>query len=148
MRRLFWVAVGAAGAVVVARRLEETARRYTPAGVAERVEEAGERTTEAVGGALQRFRAARAEREQELLTTLLVTPEDGDPHAVLGRRRWDRDAWDHDASSSGGAGGAGRGSGAPAGSARPGAAGAGAAGTAAAARPTGRVDDDEPLYDF
>lgn len=108
MRRLFWVTVGAAGAVVVARRLEQTARRYTPAGVAERVEEAGERTTEAVGSALQRFRAARAEREHELLTTLLVTPEDGDPHAVFGRGRRERDA----------------------------------------ARPAGRVDDSEPLYDF
>ncbi|MBC7291225.1 MAG: hypothetical protein H5T83_07805 [Actinotalea sp.] len=123
MRRLFWVAVGAAGAVVVARRLEETARRYTPAGVAERVEVAGERTTQAMGNALERFRAARAEREQELLTTLLVTPEDGDPHAVFGRGRRERDAWEAATPSS-------------------------AAGAGRSARPTGRVDDDEPLYDF
>jgi hypothetical protein len=135
MRRLFWVAVGAAGAVVVARRLEETARRYTPAGVAERVEEAGERTTEAVGGALQRFRSARAEREHELLTTLLVTPEGEDPHAVLGRGRRHRDAWDaeDDAASSA-------------------ATGHRTASSAAArtdgARPSGRVDRDEPLYEF
>ena len=125
MRRLFWVTVGAAGAVVVARKLEATARRYTPAGVADRVEVAGERTTQAVGGALQRFRAARAEREQELLTTLLVTPEDGDPHAVFGRRgagRRDRDDWRAEAPSS--------------------------AARSRASRPTGRVDDAEPLYDF
>jgi hypothetical protein len=123
MRRLFWVTVGAAGAVVVARRLEQAARRYTPAGVAERVEVAGERTTEAVGGALQRFRAARAERELELLTTLLVAPEGGDPHAVFGRGRQDRDPWPAETSSS-----AGR--------------------TGASARPSGRVDESEPLYDF
>lgn len=122
MRRLFWVTVGAAGAVVVARRLEQTARRYTPAGVAERVEVAGERTTEAVGSALQRFRVARAEREQELLTTLLVTPEGGDPHAVFGRGRRDDDPWRAEASS--------------------------ASGRPAGTRPSGRVDESEPLYDF
>ncbi|WP_225754476.1 hypothetical protein [Actinotalea sp. Marseille-Q4924] len=135
MRRLFWVTVGAAGAVVVARRLEQTARRYTPAGVAERVEVAGERTTEAVGSALQRFRTARAEREQELLTTLLVTPEDGDPYAVLGRGRRERDAWDAATPPSGGTG-------------RRAAAGRGDDGAAAPARPSGRVDEAEPLYDF
>lgn len=118
MRRLFWVSVGAAGALVAARRLQLTVRRYTPAGVAERIEDAGERTGAAVEGALERFRAARAEREEELVTTLLVTPEAGDPHAF--RRR-------------------------PA-QARP---DAGRSGTPSAAeRPTGRVDEDEPLYDF
>lgn len=135
MRRLFWVAVGAAGAVVVAKRLEETARRYTPAGVAERVEEAGERTTEAVGSALQRFRSARAERERDLLTTLLVTPEGGDPHAVLGRGRRHREPWDDDEAA-----------GARATSSS--ASGRTAAGGADGARPSGRVDRDEPLYDF
>lgn len=128
MRRLFWVTVGAAGAVVVARRLEQTARRYTPAGMAERVEVAGERTSEAVGGALQRFRTASAEREQELLTTLLITPDGGDPHAVLGR------------------GGHARADGAAArGPAR---ASAQTTAPTTTARPTGRVDADEPLYDF
>ncbi|EYR62817.1 hypothetical protein N866_04980 [Actinotalea ferrariae CF5-4] len=134
MARLFWVAVGAAGAVVVARRLQETARRYTPAGVAERVEVAGERTTEAVGSALERFRTARAEREQELLTTLLVTPEDGDPHAVLGRSRRERDAWGAATSSSGGSGRRGT--------------AAGRDVATGGARPSGRVDDSEPLYEF
>ncbi|NCT90877.1 hypothetical protein GXB85_07940 [Cellulomonas sp. APG4] len=116
MRRLFWVGVGAVGAVLAARRLEQTVRRYTPAGVAEQVEQAGRRTEDAARGVLTRFAAARAERERELVETLLVTPEGGDPGAVLPGRR------------------------------RAAAAGDDAAGSPA--RPAGRVDDDEPLYDF
>lgn len=128
MARLFWVGVGAVGAVVLTRRLREQARRYTPEGVAERVEAAGEQAGLALTGAVRRFRAARAEREQELVDTLLVTPEGGDPHAVLrrgGRHRADEprdehddDAWDGTPSSPD------------------------------RTRPTGRVDPNEPLYDF
>ncbi|GGB93997.1 hypothetical protein [Cellulomonas carbonis] len=115
MRRLFWAGVGAAAAVVAVRRLERTARRYTPAGVADRLENAGERTGAAVDGAMTRFQEARARRERELVASLLVTPEGGDPHAF--RRR------------------------------RPAAEDAPVAATAAT-RPSGRVDEDEPLYDF
>lgn len=116
MRRLFWVGVGAVGAVLAARRVEQAVRRYTPAGVAEQVEQAGRRTEDAARGVLARFAEARAERERDLVATLLVTPEGGDPGAVLpGRRR--AAAAEQDAP-------------------RP------------SARPAGRVDDDEPLYDF
>lgn len=122
MRRLFWVAVGAAGTVALAGRLRTAWRRYTPQGVAEQVEAAGHGAVEDLHAAVDTFRSARAERERALTASLLVTPEGGDPHAVLRR---DRSAARHPATSAGSAPVAGAG-----------------------ARPAGRVDDDEPLYDF
>ena len=112
MRRLFWVGVGAIGAVVVARRVRQTIHRFTPEGVAEQVGDVGARTTTALRGAVDEFRTARAERERELVTALLVTPEGGEYV-----RRRDR-VPDERAS------------------------------TPAGAWPSGRVDDDEPLYEF
>lgn len=111
MRRLFWVGVGAVGAVVVARRLRQTIRRFTPEGVAEQVGDVGARTTTALRGAVEEFRTARAERERDLVTALLVTPEGGE--YVRRRDRVDEE--------------------------RP---------TSPHAWPSGRVDDDEPLYEF
>lgn len=122
MRRLFWMGLGAAGAVIAAERLRRTARRYTPAGVSERVEAAGQRTSTALHDAVDVFNAAREQREKDLVATLLVTPEGGDPNAVLRRRGKHAD---DDAPRS-----------APSG------------GTSRASRPSGRVDDDDPLYDF
>lgn len=115
MARLFWVGVGAVGAVVVARKLKEQARRYTPEGVAERADAVREEAGAAVVGAVRRFRVARAERERDLVAQLLVTPAGGDAGAVLGRGRRRADDDGDRATSS---------------------------------RPTGRVDEDEPLYDF
>ena len=111
MRRLFWMGVGAVGAVVVVRRFKQAARRFTPEGVAEQVGEVGARTTTALRGAVDEFRTARAERERDLVTALLVTPEGGEYV-----RRRDRV---HDE--------------------RP---------PAPRSWPSGRVDDDEPLYEF
>lgn len=113
MRRLFWMGLGAAAAVVAAQRVQAAWRRYTPEGVAEQVEQAGHSALEATHAAVDRFRTAYAAREHDLLDQLLVQPENGDPAAVFGRRQP----------------GASTGPGA-----RPG--------------PRGRVDDDEPLYDF
>ena len=132
MRRLFWVGVGAVGAVVAAERIRRAAHRYTPAGVGEQVDAAGKATTSALRGALDQFRTSMAAREKDLVRQLLVTPEGGDADAVFGRRRTDRrptadaDAglWAQDATRS-----------------RPGV-------RREAARPTGRVADDDPLYDF
>ncbi|KGM12933.1 hypothetical protein [Cellulomonas bogoriensis] len=76
MRRLFWVAVGATGTVLLARRIEQKVRRYTPAGLAEQAQDTREGVTEALSAARARFAVARAEREQDLVRTLLVTPED------------------------------------------------------------------------
>lgn len=132
MRRLFWVAVGAAGAVVVARRLEQAARRYTPAGVTEQVEEAGRRTQSALKDAVSQWRASMDQRERDLVSTLLVTPEGGDAHAF--RRRDRREHGEP---------------GDPAGRRTSTDSRRRAADDAAAGdRPSGRVDPDEPLYDF
>ncbi|HWS57050.1 MAG TPA: hypothetical protein VN257_00795 [Actinotalea sp.] len=118
MRRLFWVGVGAVGTLVVARRVRAAWNRYTPEGVAEQVEQAGQGAVEAVHAAVDRFRTARAARELELTTTLLATPDGGDASAVFHRRAPARPAgWDD-------------------------------AAPAAPSRPRGRVDEDEPLYDF
>jgi len=77
MRRLFWMGVGAAGAIVAAQRLRQAARRFTPEGVAEQAADAGRRTGAALQEAIVEFRAARAERERELVEALLVEPEGG-----------------------------------------------------------------------
>ncbi|WP_182111197.1 MULTISPECIES: hypothetical protein [unclassified Actinotalea] len=118
MRRLFWIGVGAAGAVVLVDRARRAARRYTPAGVAEQVEEAGQRAGSAVQGALATFRSAFETRERDLVATLLVQPEGGDAGAVLKRR--DRQGEGYLAGPR----------------------------DVPADRPRGRVDDDDPLYDF
>ena len=127
MRRLFWVAVGAGGAVMAADRLRKAARRYTPAGVGEQVDAASRATSSALHEAVDRFTTAMAAREKELVAALLVTPEGGDPGAVLGRRgaerhTQDRDAgpWAQDATRS----------------------------RRTSSGPSGRVDDDDSLYDF
>lgn len=142
MRRLFWVAVGATGAVLVAGRLRRAARRYTPEGLAEQVDEAGRRASSSVREALDRFGSARREREAELVGTLLVTPEEGDPGAVFGRGR-------HSGGTGRRAAGATRAETDRADTTSPEAT-RGAPGTTArhAAGPPGRVDLDEPLNDF
>lgn len=131
MRRLFWVGVGAAGAVLAAGRLRQAARRYTPAGVTEQVEAAGRRTTTALAEAVDTFRSASTTRERDLVATLLVTPEGGDAQAALdafGPRGRHRDDAATDARSSSPPDAPGR--------------------TPSSGRPSGRVDEDEPLYDF
>lgn len=78
MRRLFWMGVGAAGAVVAASRVRRAVRRVTPEGVAEQIEDAGRRTGTALRDAVGVFRAASREREDALVTALLVEPsQDG-----------------------------------------------------------------------
>lgn len=113
MRRLFWMGVGAAGAVVVAQRLRTAWRRYTPEGVAEQVEQAGLGAVAAVRSAVDTFTDSFHTRERDLTAQLLVEPEAGDPSAVFARSR-----------------------------------GKGGSAGASASRPTGRVDDDDDLYDF
>ena len=121
MARLFWVALGAAGAVVAAERTRRLARRYTPAGVSEQVEAVGRRTTGALQDAFTEFRSAMATREKDLVATLLVTPEGGDAGAVLRRRAArDDDAWPAEAVDD----------------------------PTHRSRPRGRVDDDDSPYDF
>ncbi len=85
MRRVFWMGVGAAVAVVAVQQLRSTWRRYTPEGVAEQVEDAGRGLVDAAHSAWETFVVSFTDREHELTTQLLVTPEGGDPGAVVGR---------------------------------------------------------------
>ena len=41
MKRVFWIALGATAGVLVVRKLTKTAHTYTPAGLAEIVQELG-----------------------------------------------------------------------------------------------------------
>lgn len=128
MRRLVWMGLGAAAAVVLAERARRLAHRYTPAGVTEQVEAAGQRAGTALHDAAATFRSAFASRERDLVSTLLVQPEGGDAGAVL-RRRSGRHTADAAAADDYLAG--------PHDVPRD-----------ARGGPRGRVDDDEPLYDF
>lgn len=66
MRRLFWVAVGAAAGIYAVRKVQKTLHAYSPAGLADR---AG-----GLGGSLMGFvdevRSAMVEREAELRDAL------------------------------------------------------------------------------
>jgi hypothetical protein len=66
MRRLFWVAVGAAAGVYVVRKVQKTARAYSASGLADRAE--------GLGANIKYFadevRAGMAERELELRNAL------------------------------------------------------------------------------
>ena len=112
MRRLFWMGVGAVGAVVVAQRARSAVRRLPDAvteAVATQVGHAGHRASSALQDAVGVFRTARAEREAELVTALLVEPEGGTelrPRAGRSERSapagvtitdpWDDDPWGPD----------------------------------------------------
>jgi hypothetical protein len=143
MRRLFWVGLGAVAAVVATERLRTVARRYTPAGVSDQVGAAGRATGSALSAAVDRFRTSMDQREKDLVATLLVEPEGGDARAVFGRRGADepddaravrhgrREPDEPDEPDDARSARSGR-----------------HAGAGDRARPSGRVDDDEPLYDF
>lgn len=68
--KLFWIALGAAGAVYVVRRVSKTAHSFTPAGLSENVGN--------LAGELRSFGDsvlnAMAEREVELRDALLSGP--------------------------------------------------------------------------
>lgn len=111
MRRLLWMGVGAVVAGVAARRVRQTAQRFTPEGVADQVTAVGSRTAGALRDAVAEFRTACTARERELVTALLVEPEGGtvaerraraataprDRHAPADRTdRFERRAFDDD----------------------------------------------------
>lgn len=80
MRRLFWMGVGAVGAVVLVRRAKRAAENLPATvtnAVAAQADQARVRFSSATGEALAAFRSARAERESELVEALLVEPEGG-----------------------------------------------------------------------
>lgn len=112
MRRLFWMGVGAVGAVVVVQRARGAVRRLPDTvadAVTAQVGQAGQRASSAVREAVDVFRSARAEREAELVTALLVEPEGGTqrrPRTTRAERPasgrapsgdpWDDDPWGPD----------------------------------------------------
>lgn len=95
MRRLFWMGVGAAGAVVLVQRARKVVQ-HLPETMVGQVEQAGERASSALRTAVADFRLARAEREVELVEALLVEPaSSGTESRPRARARADR-AWASD----------------------------------------------------
>ena len=66
MRRLFWFGTGVAAGVAVTRKINETTRKASPAGVAEQVGGAMRELATAVGSFGAEVRAGMQEREVEL----------------------------------------------------------------------------------
>lgn len=66
MRRLFWVALGAAAGVAAVRTLAKKAQAYTPKGIARSVAGIGD----SVRGFVDDVRAGMAEREVELAAAM------------------------------------------------------------------------------
>jgi NADH:ubiquinone oxidoreductase subunit F (NADH-binding) len=74
MRRLFWIGLGAAVAVVVARKFNETKQKYSLAGLVDQADAFASK----VGGTIREIgvdiRDGMAERERELTAALLGEP--------------------------------------------------------------------------
>ncbi|MDQ1601866.1 MAG: hypothetical protein QOD68_3340 [Actinomycetota bacterium] len=66
MRRLFWVAVGAAAGIYAVRKVQKTMHAYSPSGLAERAGGFGESIT----AFAEEVRAGMADREAELREAL------------------------------------------------------------------------------
>jgi hypothetical protein len=66
MRRLFWVAVGAAAGIYAVRKVQKTLHAYSPSGLAERAGGLGESIT----AFAEEVRAGMADREAELREAL------------------------------------------------------------------------------
>lgn len=75
MRRLFWIALGAAAGVVVVRKVSQTAQAYTPEGVGRSVAKMADALRELAGT----VREGMAEREAELRVALGAGDGDPDP---------------------------------------------------------------------
>ena len=66
MRRLFWVAVGAAAGIYAVRKVQKTMHAYSPSGLAQRAGGLGESIT----AFAEEVRAGMADREAELREAL------------------------------------------------------------------------------
>jgi chromosome condensin MukBEF MukE localization factor len=66
VRRLFWFGAGIAAGVALTRKVNETARKATPTGMAEQVGGAMRELAEAVGSFGADVRAGMQEREDQL----------------------------------------------------------------------------------
>ncbi|MDQ3154223.1 MAG: hypothetical protein M3R63_21730 [Actinomycetota bacterium] len=90
MSRVFWLGVGVAAGVTVARKVSGAARRLTPAGAAENIGDAIRELAAAVGSFGADVRAGMVEREAELHATVAArTGIDTTPrHLASGREAW------------------------------------------------------------
>jgi hypothetical protein len=68
MRRLFWIALGAAVGIFTVRKVSQTVEQYTPAGMGRSLASVGEGLREVA----EVIREGMAEREAELRTALGV----------------------------------------------------------------------------
>ena len=74
MRRVFWVAVGAAAGVYAVRKVQKTLHAYSPSGLVERAGGVGDQ----LRGFAEEVRAGMAQREAELREALGMEPADPD----------------------------------------------------------------------
>lgn len=74
MKRVFWFGVGVAAGVGLSRKASATARKASPAGVAENVGSAVRELAEALGAFGADVRAGMSEREAELNDTVGQLP--------------------------------------------------------------------------
>ncbi|GDY28847.1 hypothetical protein [Gandjariella thermophila] len=86
MRRLFWLGLGVAAGVAIARKANDVARQATPAGVAGNLGAAIHELASAVGSFGADVRAGMVEREQELYDE--VERRTGIAPGGAGRRDW------------------------------------------------------------
>ncbi len=75
MRRLFWVGLGAAVGIVVARRITRAAESFTPVAIGEAVGESVREVGDALRYFAEQVRLGMAERETELYEALGVLPD-------------------------------------------------------------------------
>ena len=70
MRRLFWVAVGAAAGIYAVRKVQTSLHAYSPAGLADRAGSLGGSVGATLAGFVHEVRAGMVERESELRDAL------------------------------------------------------------------------------
>lgn len=79
MRKLFWMAVGAALAMFVITRGRALLRKLTPQGIAEQVERRGNEAATGLGDFVATFRTSMAAREAELRRELFTDTDTPTP---------------------------------------------------------------------
>jgi hypothetical protein len=87
MRRLFWLAAGAAAGVVAVRQIGRVAHRFTPAGAAQSAAGGFHRVGDRVRSFADDVRAGMAEREYELHRAIEEGAVTDDGHALPATRQ-------------------------------------------------------------